>query len=314
MKVASIDIGSNTVRLMIAEKSADGVLSLIMRKRVITRLAKGLDSSGTLDQGRVEHTLETLVAYAEHIRAESVPNVLLAGTSAIREAQGAPTFMARARELTGYTIRVLSTRDEARISGKGVLYSFPDVSEALIVDIGGGSTEGILVSGGDGVAGTSIPVGVVKLVERHLHNNPPTVEEMTSLKDHCASAAGRMIAELGAMPGTGLKFIGTAGTPTTVAAIDLSLKEYDRSRVTGHETGIGTMRTLLETLAAMPSKARLDVVGMEKGREDLIIPGLTLTIEIMESVGAMTMTACDTGLLEGLCLEPMGNDMTGENG
>jgi len=304
MKAASVDIGSNTVRLMIASPGADGKMTLLHRDRAITGLANGLDSSGCLNHKRVEHTLDVLAAFTERIKAEAVEvdRVFIAGTSAIRETRS--DFITKALELTGFKVKVLKEAEEAALAASGVLYSFPEVEEALLLDIGGGSTELIKVEGGKVSRSVSLPVGVVKLMERHLHSDPPTGEQVASLVQDSKETATRMIDELGIAP-DGARLIATAATATTVAAMDLGLKQYDSVMVTGHKTELVKLKDMFRRLIAIPSARRLDIDGMEQGREDLIIPGLALTIEIMEAAAIDATVASDTGLLEGLCLEAM---------
>ena len=307
MRAAAIDIGSNTVRLLIADH--DGVLlKPLLHKREITRMAKGIDLSGRLDPGGARQTLEVTGDFISTAQAHGVSaeRILVAGSSALREASDAGGLISGILAGTGARVRVLTPEEEGRATALGVLRVFPETQSALVLDIGGGSTEAVAVIEGNVRSSFSEPVGVVKLIDRHLRSGPPGEDELAGLSNACAEAAGEIKHGLNADIGGSFEFIATAGTATTAASIDMELSVYDRGRVEGHVIGLEALVAMFGRLAGMPLEMRMRVKGLEKGREDLIIPGLALTISIMDAYGFGSMKVSDSGLLEGLCLIALG--------
>ena len=307
MRAAAIDIGSNTVRLLIADHNGGQIMPLV-HQRVITRMAKGIDLSGRLDPAGARQTLEVVGDFLSTARDHGVSaeRLLVAGSSALREASDAKGLISGILAGTGARVRVLTPEQEGRATALGVLRVFPETQNALVLDIGGGSTEAVAVIEGHVSSSFSEPVGVVKLIDRHLNSNPPGEDELAGLARACAEAAGEIKHGLGADIGGSFEFIATAGTATTAASIDMELNVYDRGRVEGHVIGREALGAMFRRLAHMKLEMRMQVKGLEKGREDLIIPGLALTISIMDAYGSGSMKVSDSGLLEGLCLIAMG--------
>ena len=311
MNAAAIDVGSNTVRLLIAHDK-DG-FKPVLHERKITRMASNIDHTGRLDPTGARDTLTAIKGFLDTVSDNGVPQdrLLVAGTSALREADNAEELLSEVRSLTGVSVKVLTSEEEARATSLGVLSVFPETDSAFLLDIGGGSTEAIVIFEGKVHSSCSRPVGVVKLIDRHIHSDPPRDVELRELSIACEDVAGQIWRELGKGMGAGAVFIATAGTATTAASIDLELEVYDRGRVEGHVIEMIELENMFRELSVMPMSGRRIVKGLEKGREDLIIPGLALTIEIMEAAGISTALACDTGLLDGLCLEAMAGAMEG---
>ncbi len=306
MNAAAIDVGSNTVRLLIAHDK--GGMKPVVHKRVITRMASNIDRTGRLDPTGAKDTLAAIKGFLDIVSDSGVlpERLLVAGTSVLREADNRDELLSAVCSETGVSIKVLTSEEEARATALGVLSVFPETDSAFLLDIGGGSTEAIAIFDGKVRSSCSVPVGVVKLMDRHIHSDPPQDIELRELSIACEDVAGRIWRELGEGMGAGAVFIATAGTATTAASIDLELEVYDRDAVEGHVIELIGLENMFRELSAMPMSERRSVKGLEKGREDLIIPGLALTIGIMKEHGLESMKVSDSGLLEGLCLVAMG--------
>jgi exopolyphosphatase/guanosine-5'-triphosphate,3'-diphosphate pyrophosphatase len=203
---------------------------------------------------------------------------------------------------------VLSGAEEARLTLTGVLSSVRADGLCLIVDIGGGSTELILSRDGLPLHTTSIRLGVVHLSEELLQNDPPSQPELLSLKSKIHDRLDLALAHdfssaLPALSPSSVSLIGTAGTITTLAAIDLKLTQYDPARITNHCLSRSAIEAIFHRLAGMRCDQRATVAGLEEGREDLIIPGTALLLTIMNRFGCETITVSDGGLLEGILID-----------
>jgi exopolyphosphatase/guanosine-5'-triphosphate,3'-diphosphate pyrophosphatase len=229
------------------------------------------------------------------------------GTSALREAENAGDFIRMAQEATGIGIDIITGQEEARLTALGVFSSLQRPKSFLIVDIGGGSTE-FIYSKADGEPGhISETVGAVNLLEAHISSDPPTEAELTAVKVACDRASVSVASRLSDYSRDGSVLIGTAGTASTLAAIDLGLGDYDAEKIHNHEITIDKLYEILAMLKTMPLAERAIVKGLEPKRADLIIPGIILTISLMETFGFTAIKISDKGLLEGIVL-----DMAGE--
>lgn len=299
MRIAAIDIGSNTVRLLIGDVEGARVRP-IRYERELTRLASGMAEGRMLAAEPMRRTFDALARFLRLIEEEGVSHVIAAGTSAIREASNSNELIEMVRGVLGLEIRTLDDEQEALTTAMGVLDSFHGVASALILDIGGGSTEAVAYNDGSVRGSISLPVGVVKLSDRHLKSDPPSEGNLTWLEAEAAGVALSVHERLSVWLPEGSEFISTAGTPTTIAAIDLGLGVYDAERVHGHLVSIEKLEELYARLAALSNTERLAIKGMEPGREDLIIPGIILTIKLMEAFSFDSMRVSDRGLLDGL--------------
>ncbi len=305
MPLASIDIGSNSIRLFIGDVK-DGRILHIRYERAVTRLASGLTEGGLLRKPNTEKTLSVLKGFLEITKAYKVSAIKAVGTSALREAQNAGDFLKRVSAETGLEVEVITGRREAGLTALGVMASLEKKVPPFIVDIGGGSTEWILSDGKKVLSCGSQPVGVVKLHERHIRSDPPSPPEIASMNKELKDAATAVAKEAGGLIHEDTTFIGTAGTATTVAAIDLGLEEYAWQKVHMHEIGIGRLIELRDMLTALPLRERLKTKGLEPGRADLIIPGIHFIISLMQTLGRDRLTVSDHGLLEGALIELSG--------
>lgn len=304
MRVAAIDIGSNTIRLLVADLTDKG-FSTVRHERRVTRLASGMQESGLISGLPLRDTLDVVNAFASMAREDGAELIRAAATSALREAANGPEALREIEAASGVEVLLVSGDEEARIMSRGVLHSFPHDGEYLIFDLGGGSTEFVLAKRGNLTRTLSIPMGVVKLLEANVHNDPPSAEDIRRLDDQAGEVAVAANNTLGAMIAGNSVLIATAGTATTLASLDLGLEQYDADRVQGHVLGVDTVRSLESAMQALPIRRRRELKGMEPERADLIIAGVRVTLRVMESLGFRELTVSDHGLLEGLVIDMM---------
>ena len=300
MKIASIDIGTNTVRCLIAQVQ-DGVLTPKAIYRDIIRLGEGLRAKGELDPAAFERLTAVLRSYSVYISGSGCRKVRAVGTSALRDADRGGSIARALNEVLGSPVEVISGEEEARLTSIGVQAGIGSMEDGLLLDIGGGSTELIRVSKGTNSWWTSLPAGVVHLTEELFLDDPPTDRQVDVFK-----ARFRDLLERQRDDG-GKQIAGTAGTPTTLAAIELGIDDYDPTLVNGHVLSLNTIQDLVKQFLNMTSDERLTMTGMEKGREDLIVAGSLMVLEVMDRWGFQEMIVSDWGLLEGIAIDLAGD-------
>ena len=298
----AIDVGTNTLRLLIAEAVAPDDYAVLHEEQQITRLGEGLMPTRLLQEAPRRRSLTVLRRFADLARSFKAEQVAVVGTSAVREAKNGEEFIAEVGRETGLALRVIDGEEEARLTLLGVRHGLRlGLRRVLAIDIGGGSTEFVLARGEviEGIVSTGL--GVVKLTEQYLVTDPPTVDELRRLKEAVGTRIDRLRGEL---PGREeAQFVGTAGTVTTLAAIDLALVTYDRQKVRGHRLGLARVMELLDRLAALPLRERRGIPGLESGRADIIIAGAAILAASMERLGYHELRVSDDGLREGILLD-----------
>jgi exopolyphosphatase/guanosine-5'-triphosphate,3'-diphosphate pyrophosphatase len=310
MILAGIDIGTNTLRLLVAEAGPDSFHEIYSDRR-ITRLGQDLDRTGSLSRDAEERSLSALHDFTEQIRRYAPPvRISAIGTSALRNASNSPAFIRKVKDRTGLDIIVISGEEEARLTLRGVARAVAGaggqrkgdlLNEALVIDIGGGSTEIIMTESGQSPVIASLPLGAVYLTERFINHDPPTREDLGSL--------GRYIEEVletcaGTIrPRPSCVFIGTAGTITTLAAIDQGLSVYDPERINRSVLTRDALDDMVHGLSALPVADRRTIRGLEQGREDIIVSGAIVTQAIMKRFRYTSMLVSDWGLREGIVLD-----------
>lgn len=300
MRLATIDLGTNTVRFLVVDVGAAGRWSVLAEDQQITRLGAGLAPSGALGEEPMARTAAVVTAYVARAQALGVAGVRIVATSAVREAANGRAFAASLEAATGRRVEIVSGDDEARLTCRGVSRGLGGLpGPTLIVDIGGGSTEYVLARDGVAIAAVSLRLGVVALAERFPF--PERVEwgRYGALVRHVADRLARELPpELAAGPPA--RLVGTAGTPTTLAALDLELAHYDAGRVQGHVLRRSAIDRLLARLGALSVPARAALPCLEPGRADVIIPGIAIVQATMDRVGADQLVVSDWGLREGI--------------
>ena len=300
-RYAAIDIGTNTIRLLVADTEDTATYRPVFHDQVITRLGEGLQKSGLLSPRAMERTLEVLSRFTQTAKALEAEEVVAIATSAAREAKNRTEFLNRARSEVGLEVEVASGEEEATLTALGVSHALgPARGSMLIMDIGGGSTEFISLEHGRITGRLSLPIGVVKLTEAHFRGDPPSLNELEAAAAFLRKKLGRVLASLYPPPGAILA--GTAGTPTTLAAIDLGLVTYDPERVTGHRLSRDRIQELLEYLCSLPLAERRQIVGLEPGRADVIVAGALLAREVVTLLRFDELTVSDGGFREGILL------------
>jgi len=301
--LASIDIGSNTLRLLIAEGRTSGPLKPVRVERRITRLGERFLPARILQPPAMARSIAALRDFAQLMAENGVQHYLAAATAVVREAGNGAEFLYRVEEEAGLRVRLLSGTEEAELALRGAasVTAAGDTPIALF-DIGGGSTELIRqgAEGRPGMESVSLPIGVVHLTETFLREDPPGLEACGRLAHHVRNILGAVSFSA---PMGRLLWVGTAGTVTTLAAMYLELQHYDPDRINGVVLERPWLVDLCNRLAGAPVAARRGIVGLEPGREDIILAGALVTLELMERFRFSQVKASDAGLLEGLFLE-----------
>jgi exopolyphosphatase/guanosine-5'-triphosphate,3'-diphosphate pyrophosphatase len=296
---AAIDLGTNTARLLIGTRKPDGSFMPVLVKRRITRLGGGFTREEGLSREARDRSLAALADFAEEMKHHDVVNSRAVATSAVREAVNGRDFCDEVGKATGIRLEVIDGREEGLLTLNGVLAALaePD-GNYLIFDIGGGSTEYTLATDRKPLFTRSLPLGVVRLTEGKSGSvaMAEKIDRELDLLETAVASAGLG----GLVPGATL--VGTAGTATTLAAISMKMTDYDYRRVNNYRLLLHEVREIYATLLPLSPADRLAIPGMEKGREDLIVAGLLVTLRTMEKFGFDSLTVSDFGLLEGLFL------------
>ena len=295
-RVAAIDCGTNSVRLLIADVEA-GPLTDVSRRMEIVRLGEDVDRTGRLSDAAIERTRKALIGYAAEIAELGVDRVRMCATSASRDASNAADFRAMVRATLGADPEVITGDEEARLSFTGAVHGLTAESPYLVVDIGGGSTEFVVGSSAVDSA-ISVDVGCVRMTERHLHGDPPTAAQVAAAEADITAVVDTALA---AVPGReAATLVGLAGSVTTVTALALGLQRYDSERIhhvrVSYEQVAAVTASLLESTVA----ERLALPVMHPGRADVIGAGALVLRIIMERSGAATVVASEHDILDGI--------------
>jgi exopolyphosphatase / guanosine-5'-triphosphate,3'-diphosphate pyrophosphatase len=310
VRVAVVDIGSNSTRLLVADVEPDsGAITELDRRSTVTRLGHGVDATGALDDDSIERVLSVLRTYRAAIDEHHAAVNLAVLTSAVRDASNGARFAERVRDEFQLDARVLSGDEEAQLTFLGAMSGRPeeapdDEQTTVVVDIGGGSTE--FVVGVERTAGfhVSLHAGVVRMSERHIHSDPPRPEELQALAQDVRST---LTAGLPAEQRTAVDHgIGVAGTATSAAAIDQELDPYDPARVHGYVLELGTVELLLARLADMDERQRRQIVGLNPDRAPTIVAGMILLEEAMRAFGLEQIEVSEHDILYGGALQLAG--------
>ncbi len=297
---AAIDVGTNTVRLLLGE-SRDGLLHPARYYRKITRLGGGFKPERGLADAAMDRTLSALKEISLILASVEVEKTRAVGTAALRKARNGTEFAARVKKETGLPLRIIDGNEEALLCGRGVLSALdPIPAHSLIFDIGGGSTEFILCAESVVTFHKSFPLGVVGLVE-----NLPSSSAQEAYIDEILQNLVKDLEAHGATDGIFScegALIGTAGTVTTLAALRLKMTEYDWRRVNNLVLSGDELRFLYRLLEPLSLSDRESLPGMEKGRGDLILPGLRIVNAVLGCFRKDRLRVSDFGLLEGLLL------------
>lgn len=301
-RVAAVDCGTNTTRLLVADVR-DGVVNDIDRVSRITGLGRGVDATGSLDQAAMQRTLDMLSEYRESISSHGVEAVVGVATSAVRDAANGQDFLDRASETLDHEIVVLSGEAEAETAFAGAT-SWLSVTEGyvLVLDIGGGSTELILGRPGSPPEELrSIDVGAVRLTERYLHSDPPTPEELHLAITAVRGAFENLVREIPRLEKI-RTLVGVAGTITTAAAIEIGLQEYDRDMIHGFRLTRQAAEDVFRTMATEKLEDRVHNPGLDPARADVIVGGMVVLVSLLRVLDLDECRVSERDLLDGLVL------------
>lgn len=299
MKCASIDVGTNTVLLLIAEVQEH--VRDILDIATITRLGEGVRNSGYLSRTAMERTFSALKQYKELAEQYGIDKIHCVGTSALREAKNSRDFLKRVEEELRIPIRVITGREEAYytyLSAK--TEDFSKGNNLVIVDIGGGSTEIIKGDRKDLTDFVSLPLGSVKLTEMFIRHDPPSADEIENLIEYIRTLLSKV-----PFDAHDSMVIGTGGTITNCASIIIELSTFDKKRIHGLALSENEIRNTTERLQRMTTLERQEVAGMERGREDIILQGIILLSEIMSCFDMREMVVSANGVRYGVVLSFM---------
>ena len=304
-RVAVVDVGTNSTRLLVADV-AGGRVSPLERRSTVTRLGRGVDLSGHLASEAIEDVCTAIGGYVEILEELGAETVEVIATSAVRDADNGSAFVAELRERFALSAQVLDGEEEARLTYLGATAEALPAEPTLVVDIGGGSTEMIVGSGSEISFHDSLQAGVVRHTERHVNSDPPTASELEALATDVRgliedSVGGGIEAKHG---------IAVAGTPTSLAAVEIGLEPYDPSRVHGHVLALPSIQRMLSQLASAPLAERVETPGLHPDRAPTIPAGVVILVETMRAFELDAITVSEHDILYGTALSAAQNPST----
>ncbi|HKG37184.1 MAG TPA: Ppx/GppA phosphatase family protein [Solirubrobacterales bacterium] len=299
MRVAVVDIGTNSTRLLIADVDA-GRVSQIERRTTVTNLGRGVDHTGHLCHDAIDDVCGVVGDYKASYEEMGTDRVMAIATSAVRDAANGEAFIAELRERFCLDARLLTGEEEAHLTYLGATAERPAEEPTLVFDIGGGSTELIVGSGREIDFFTSLQAGTIRQSERHLTADPPHTHELEDLATEIRHLIERAV---GSRPDLRpRRAIAVAGTPTSLAAIDQELEPYDPARVHGYRLGMRRIQRMLSRLSSLPLAERLRVPGLHPGRAPTIVAGTVILAQVMRAFGLEEVEVSELDILHGSAL------------
>jgi exopolyphosphatase / guanosine-5'-triphosphate,3'-diphosphate pyrophosphatase len=301
MRIAIVDIGSNTTRLLIAEVTDGKVSEEFVRRGMVTRLGAGVDATGSLNAKALTREHEALEHLAWTIEVTHAPRTVAVMTSAVRDAANGEQLAAEVRDRYGFEAHILSGDQEAQMTYLGATAELTqDSSRRLVFDIGGGSTEFVIGEGTQPGFHVSTQLGVVRQADRFIRHDPPTAEELEQLAEDVRTTISQ------AVPPEQRhqidQAIGVAGTPTALAAIDQHLEDYDAAKVHGYQLTAEACAAIFERLKTMTLDQRKRVIGLHPARANVIIPGAVILKEVMDLFELEAIEVSEHDILRGAAL------------
>lgn len=302
MRLAAVDIGTLTCRLLIVDLPHGERLMEIRSERRILRLGEGVDQTKQLSVTAMDRVLQCLKEWRELIDIAQVDAVAVVATSAVRDAENRDEFLGRVKHEAGFEVELISGEEEARRTMLGIRSGLPiGVTDVLALDIGGGSTEFILDRPGQKPVVHSIDIGVVRLCERLLHHDPPTDGEVREARKWIAKETKAAVGSMGNYQTA--TFVGTAGTVTSLAAMAQQLPTYEPARIHNYKLQLDTIQELEQTLLSRKKADRAGLPGLEIDREEVIAADAIIICTIMETLGEKECLVSDFGLREGVLID-----------
>lgn len=299
MRLATIDIGTNSTRLLISESDERGKIKQLLKLGRVTRLGKGVKKTGRLSKESIEKTIVALKEFKQVIEQYKVDKVIVATTEAARLAENADEFLNRVREL-GFEIEILSDREEAELVFKANVLSFNVHGRAMTVDLGGGSTEIVYGTPNKIEYLESLKFGVVTLYEEFLKSDPPTEEELSQLESFIKE---KLLEVKKYIKEPDFEVFAVGGTITSVVAMEEEMEVYKPEIVHGYRVTKAMVEKWYKKLISLTESERKKVKGLEENRSDVIIPGLAFFKVFCEVFNKESLTVSEHGLLYGLALK-----------
>ncbi len=305
---AAIDIGTNTFRLLIAEihhnpATKNYSLKEICSERIITRLGEGISADEMISDSSIQKGLDALKSFSSSISENNVTKTSAVATSALREAKNSEDFIIKAKSISGLDIRTISGDDEARLTASGMMLDIDIPDEAILIDIGGGSTELIYAKKGVPAHLQSLSLGVVYLASKYMTDDPPSADIIDEMEKEIEGVIDSKTAGFDQNTNNKVRLIGTAGTITALAAMSLNLTSYDHNKIHKAEMSAETVKDIFSRIALISSKERSQYIPFEPERLDIIVPGTLILLKLMERFRSDELLVSDYGLREGIILE-----------
>jgi len=301
VRVAVVDIGTNSTRLLIADVAPDGALTERHRESTVTRLGDRTDATGRLRDDAMQRVFDALQRYRELIDEHGVTATTGVLTSAVRDAANGAAFTATVRERFGLAARTIGGDEEAALTFAGATSERArDGRELLVVDIGGGSTEFVIGRDGEVAFHVSTQAGVVRQTERHIHDDPPPAAAIAGLRAEVAEIIAANVPQT--RRESVAHGIAVAGTATSCAAIELELDPYDPARVHGHTLTRATVQGILDRLAQLCNDERRRVTGLQPDRAPTIVAGVAMLVEVFDAFGLNELEVSEHDILRGAAL------------
>jgi exopolyphosphatase/guanosine-5'-triphosphate,3'-diphosphate pyrophosphatase len=301
MRLASIDIGTNTILMLIADVERNGILSVVRDEHSIARLGKGVDEHGFIQKETFQRVQRILLKFKSIADSNEVQHLAACGTSALRDAANRQEFLDFIREHLSIDIKILSGREEAESTYVGAVSEYLEGSpsgEFAVLDIGGGSTELVAGTGSNVSSAVSIDIGSVRLTERILKNNPPdniALENAVKLVQH-------HLRHISPLPSATV-LVGVAGTLTTLAALDLQLKTFDKTLINRYVLTRETIERIFQELRHLTLDEIRSYPQIHHSRADILLAGILILREILHKVNVSQITVSDRGLRYGIVLQ-----------
>ena len=301
MRVAVVDIGTNSTRLFVADVAAGGALTELHRESIVTRLGDKVDARGRLQDDAIGRVFDTLAHFRTLIDEHGAAATTAVLTSAVRDADNGADFTAQVRERFGLDARTIAGDEEAALTFAGATSERrADGNRLVVVDIGGGSTEFVIGRDGDVDFHVSTQAGVVRQTERHIHGDPARPRDVEALR---AEVAQIIDANVPRTVRAGVaRAIAVAGTATSCAAIELELDPYDPARVHGHTLTRSTSEAILDRLTPLTNDERRAITGLHPDRAPTIVAGVAMLLEVFTAFGLTELQVSEHDILRGAAL------------
>jgi exopolyphosphatase/guanosine-5'-triphosphate,3'-diphosphate pyrophosphatase len=307
-RIAAIDLGSLTVRLAVAEVEEPGKFRVILHRRAITGLGREVATTGRIDKADQDRTLEALRGFAQEMAGHEVARGLAVATQAVRQAFNGEEFLQAAQEVLPVPLRLLAPEEEAQLTMQGVLSAldpkYRDAGPILIFDVGGGSSEFVLVRPEDEPRFAGLPIGVLSMTRARPLGDPPQRYRVEDLKRELRSSLLRFYQpHFGVLLSKPPILVGTAGSVTTLAALDQDMTEYDPQRINNYVLSKQDITDMATLLAALPEKERAELPGIEPEKAGVMVAGALIIQTILSVTCQDHLVVIDAGLLEGVLAE-----------